>query len=362
MYAITQRERGFTLAGLVVALFLGALDQTIVATARPKILQDLIGLSVYTWVVTGYLLASTAMIPIYGKLSDLVGRKAIMLTGISIFLVGSVLSGQARSMAELVAFRAIQGLGSAGIFSTAFTVVADIFPPAERGKYQGLFGAVWGISSVVGPWPGGLLTDSLSWRWVFYVNLPISVIAIVFIVTQMPALKPKLEKAVRIDWWGSLTLLLGIVPILLALSMGGTEYAWGSWRVLGLFGLGAAGVALFVLVESRAAEPILPFDLFRNRTYVLGNASAMLIAGVAFFGAIIFLPIFMVVVVGVSASQAGLTITPLTLGVVASSVISGQIVSRVKRYKVLMLIGIAIVFVGYLVMHALTPSVTQAGM
>jgi len=362
VYTITQRERVFTLAGLLVALFLGALDQTIVATAMPKILQDLNGLSLYTWVVTGYLLASTAMIPIYGKLSDLVGRKAIVLVGIGIFLIGSVLSGQARSMTELVAFRAIQGLGSAGIFSTAFTVVADIFPPAERGKYQGLFGAVWGISSVVGPWLGGLLTDNLSWRWVFYVNLPIGLIAIVFIVTQMPALKPKLEKAVRIDWWGSLTLLLGIVPILLALSLGGNEYAWGSWEILGLFGIGAAGVALFILVESRAAEPILPFDLFRNRTYVLGNASAMLIAGVAFFGAIIFLPIFMVMVVGVSASQAGLTITPLTLGVVASSVISGQIVSRVKKYKVLMLIGIAIVFVGYLLMHALTTSVTQGGM
>src|SRR5271157_4098012 len=224
MYTVTPRERIFTLAGIMLALLLGALDQTIVATAMPKILQNLNGLNLYSWVVTAYLLASTAMIPIYGKLSDLYGRKAIVLVGVTLFLAGSVLSGQSRTMIELIAFRAIQGLGSAGIFSMAFTVIADLFSPAERGKYQGLFGAVFGIASVIGPWLGGVLTDNLSWRWVFYVNVPVGLVALAFIVFQMPPLKPKLDRKVSVDWGGSAALLLGIVPLLLALSLGGQEF------------------------------------------------------------------------------------------------------------------------------------------
>jgi EmrB/QacA subfamily drug resistance transporter len=362
MFEISRRERAFTLGGLLVALFLGALDQTIVATAMPKILQELNGLNLYTWVVTGYLLASTAMIPIWGKLSDLYGRKIVVLAGVVIFLAGSALSGQSRTMVELVAFRALQGLGSAGIFSTAFTVIADIYPPAERGKYQGLFGAVFGVSGVVGPWLGGILTDSLSWRWVFYVNVPVGLVALLLIVLQMPPLKPKIEGGVRIDWWGTVTLLLGIIPILLALSLGGIEYPWGSWRILGLFGIGAAGLAAFILAETRAAEPILPFDLFRNRTYVIANAVALLMNGVAFFGAIVFLPIFMVMVVGVSASAAGLTIIPLTLGLVGASIIAGQVVSRIGKYKAILISAIVIVLVGYFILHGLTVSITRAQM
>ncbi|MGA2480147.1 MAG: MDR family MFS transporter, partial [Spirochaetia bacterium] len=343
----------------MVALLLGALDQTIVSTAMPRILRDLNGFNLYVWVVTAYLLASTAMIPIYGKLSDLYGRKIVVLIGVVLFLAGSILSGQSRSMTELIIFRALQGLGSAGIFSTAFTVVADIFAPAERGKYQGLFGAVFGISSVIGPWLGGFLTDTLSWRWVFYVNMPIGIIALLFILLWMPPLKPKLERKVSIDWWGSVTLLVGIVPILLALTVGGQEYPWGSWQVIGAFALGAAGVVAFILVERRAREPILPFDMFQNRTYVVGNAAALLIAGVAFFGAIIFLPIYMVLVVGVSASAAGLTVMPLTLGLVVSSFVSGQIVSRVGKYKILLLVGAVLVFIGYWTMLGLTPETTR---
>jgi EmrB/QacA subfamily drug resistance transporter len=343
----------------MVALFLAALDQTIVATAMPRILKDLNGLTLYTWVVTAYLLASTAMIPIYGKMSDLYGRKGVMLVAVLLFLAGSVLSGQSRSMTELIIFRAVQGLGSAGIFSTAFTVIADIFTPAERGKYQGLFGAVFGTASVLGPWLGGLLTDNLSWRWVFYVNVPIGLVALTFILFQMPALKPKLDRKVTIDWWGSVTLLLAVVPLLLALSLGGQEYPWGSWQVLGLFGIAAAGTLTFILVERRASEPILPFDMFQNRIYVIGNAAALLIAGVAFFGAILFLPIYMVMVVGVSASAAGLTVMPMTLGMVVSSFVSGQLVSRIGRYKIVLIIGAAILFVGYFLMQGLTVETTR---
>ena len=359
MYTVTPRERTFTLVGLMVALFLAALDQTIVATAMPRILKELNGLSLYTWVVTAYLLASTSMIPIYGKISDLYGRKVVVLAGVLLFLAGSVLSGQSRSMTELIVFRAVQGLGSAGIFSTAFTVVADIFTPAERGRYQGLFGAVFGTASVLGPWLGGLLTDNLSWRWVFYVNVPIGLVALTFIIFQMPALKPKLPRKVSIDWWGSVTLLLGVVPLLLALSLGGQDYPWGSWEVLGLFGIAAAGIAVFILVEKRAVEPILPFDMFQNRIYVIGNAAALLIAGVAFFGAILFLPIYMVMVVGVSASAAGLTVMPMTLGMVVSSFLSGQIVSRIGRYKIVLLLGGVILFIGYFLMQGLTVETTR---
>jgi len=360
MYTVTPRERVFTLAGVLVALFLGALDQTIVATAMPRILQELNGLSLYTWVVTGYLLASTAMIPIWGKISDLYGRKVVVLAAVLLFLAGSVLSGQAQSMTELIVFRAIQGLGSAGIFSTAFTVVADLFTPAERGRYQGLFGAVFGTSSVLGPWLGGLLTDHLSWRWVFYVNVPVGLLALAFIIFQMPALKPKLERKVTIDWWGSLLLLVSVVPLLLALSLGGQEYPWRSAPIIGLFGLAVAGAAGFILVERRASEPIIPFDLFRNRTYVIGNAAALLIAGVAFFGAIIFLPIYMVIVVGVSASAAGLTLIPMTLAQVISSFVSGQLVSRLGgRYKWFLLGGGVLLALGYLLMQGLGPQSTR---
>jgi EmrB/QacA subfamily drug resistance transporter len=359
MYTVTPRERAFTLAGIMVALFLGALDQTIVATAMPRILQELNGLSLYTWVVTAYLLASTAMIPIYGKISDLYGRKVVVLAAVILFLAGSALSGQARSMTELIVFRAIQGLGSAGIFSTAFTVVADIFAPAERGRYQGLFGAVFGTSSILGPWLGGLLTDSLSWRWVFYVNVPVGLVALTFIIFQMPALKPRLDRKVTIDWWGSVTLLSAVVPLLLALSLGGQEYPWRSWRIIGLFAVAAVGTVVFLLVERRAAEPILPFDLFQNRIYVIGNAAALLIAGVAFFGAILFLPIYMVMVVGVSASAAGLTVMPMTIGMVLSSFVSGQLVSRIGKYKVVLLCGGVLLFVGYLLMQGLSTETTR---
>ncbi|HTZ51407.1 MAG TPA: MDR family MFS transporter [Spirochaetia bacterium] len=359
MYTVTPRERVFTLAGVMVALFLGALDQTIVATAMPRILQELNGLALYTWVVTAYLLASTAMIPIWGKLSDLYGRKVVVLSSVVLFLLGSALSGQARSMVELIIFRAVQGLGSAGIFSTAFTVVADLFTPAERGRYQGLFGAVFGTSSVLGPWLGGLLTDHLSWRWVFYVNVPVGLVALAFIILQMPALKPQMDRKVRIDVWGVLTLLVAVVPLLLALSLGGQEYPWGSMPILVLFAVAAVGIGAFLLVERRAEEPILPWDLFQNRTYVIGNAAALFIAGVAFFGAILFLPIYMVLVVGVSASTAGLTVMPMTIGMVISSFVSGQLVSRVGRYKLFLLAGAAILFLGYLLMQGLTPDTTR---
>ncbi len=362
MYSLTSRERTFTLIGLLVGLFLAALDQTIVATALPRILLDLHGLNLYVWVVTGYLLAATAMIPVYGKLSDLFGRKRVLLFGIAVFLAGSVLSGQARSMVELIAFRTLQGLGGAAIFSVTFTVVADLFAPAERGRYQGLFGAVFGMASVVGPWLGGLLTDNLSWRWVFYINLPLGLIAVLFIAFQMPSLRNPDAARSRVDWGGAILLLVGLVPLLLALSLGGVEYPWGSWQILVLFAGGAAGLAAFALVERRVSSPVLPYHFFRNRTYVTGILASAFIGGAAYFGAIVFLPAFMVLVTGASAGRAGLTITPLVLGVVTGSFVSGQIVSRIKRYKIVLLVAGGLALAGFVTLNTIDASVTSGGM
>jgi len=360
MYTVTARQQTFTMVAIMVSLLLSALDGTIVATAMPSILRDLNGMSLYTWVVTGYLLASTAMIPIYGKLSDLYGRKVILTTSVILFLLGSLLSGMASSMGMLIAFRALQGLGCAGITAISFTIAADIFPAATRGKYQGIISTVFGVSSIVGPWLGGFLTDALSWRWVFYVNMPIGLVALLFILTQMPALKPTLARKVVIDWWGVLTLLVGFVPLLLALTLGGQEYPWGSWQVIGLFAVAAVGILVFVLVERKAAEPIFSVRMLRNPTFVLGSLAVALTGGAGFMSALLFLPIYMVMVTGASASGAGMTVMPLMVGWAVSAFFSGQLVTKLGRYKGILLVGSALAFVGYILLQGLSIDTTRA--
>jgi EmrB/QacA subfamily drug resistance transporter len=366
-WSFSRQQKAFTLLGVMLGLLLAALDQTIVATAGPAIQADLgIPASLYPWLTTSYLVASTMMVPIYGKLSDLFGRRPVLVASILTFLLGSLLCGVAGTTLQLILFRAVQGLGSAGLFTSAFAVVADLFPPAERGKYQGLFGAVFGLSSVVGPLAGGFLTDALGWHWVFFINLPLGAVALAFIFLRMPALKPVARTRPRLDWAGALALMLTVVPLLLALSLGRAEvapgelgFAWGSWQSLGLFGLAAVGLGLFLSVETRAPEPILDLRLFRGRTFALGNAVVFVI-GAGFLAAVVFLPLFMVNVVGLSATNSGLTLTPLTLGVVAGNVLSGQFVSRVGRYRGLMLGSLVVLAVAFLsVGFTLTPASTQ---
>ena len=367
----SKQQRLFTIVGTLLGLLLAALDNTIVATAGPRIQTDLnIAAGLYAWITTAYLVASTVMIPIYGKLSDLYGRKVVLVFGVVLFLLGSALCGLSESATFLIVSRAIQGLGSAALFTSAFAIVADLYPPAERGRISGLFGAVFGLSSVLGPLVGGFITDHLSWHWAFFINLPVGAVALFFILTRMPALRhqyAKGEAKPQVDYAGAFWLVVGVVPLLLALSLGkgtvstsSTGFLWGSWQILSLFGLALVGVVAFVLTERRAHDPILNLRLFKNTTFAVGNLSAFVV-GMAFLGPIIFLPLFMVNVVGLSATNSGLTITPLSLGIVAGNILSGQLVSRLGRYKPLLLAGLAILMMAFAVMaFTLTVDATQA--
>ncbi|GGR86261.1 MFS transporter [Deinococcus sedimenti] len=346
---------------MLLGLFLSALDQTIVSTAMPRITQDLNGLSLYSWVTTAYLLTNTALVPIYGKLSDLYGRKPILMLGIVIFLIGSALCGLAGEpflgnlfgggMMQLVVFRGLQGVGAAALGSVAFAIIADLFEPVDRPRYQGLFGAVFGLSSVIGPLLGGFLTDQVSWRWVFYVNLPIGLIALAFIASKMPRLASGLQA--KVDWLGAFLILVFTVPLLLALTWGADgNYAWTSPQILGLFGLSAASLVAFLFVESRHESPILPLTLFRNPTFAWG-ALARFMIGAGFLGAILFLSLYLVQVQGVSATAAGTATIPLTVGLIIGAIGSGQIASRMGRYKPLMLIGLITAGLGFFALSTL---------
>jgi EmrB/QacA subfamily drug resistance transporter len=357
---LTRKEKIFTLLGTLLGMLLAALDQTIVATAGPAIQADLhIAPSVYAWITTAYLVTSTMMVPVYGKLSDLYGRKRILVVGILVFLFGSFLCGIAPTSTQLILYRGVQGIGSAALFTSAFAVVADIFPPAERGKYQGIFGSAFGLSSVVGPLLGGFITDQFGWHWVFFINLPIGAIALALILSKMPPLRRHFgELRPSVDVPGALLLMLAVVPLLLALSLG--RGRWASWPILSLFAVCAVGIATFLQAERRAKDPIIDLRLFRNRAFAVGNAAAFVVGSV-FLGAIVFLPLFMVNVVGLSATRSGLTVTPLTMGVVAGNVLSGQLVSRLGRYKSLMVGSLLLLTVGFVVMgFTLSPDSTQA--
>ncbi len=360
-FELSRREKIFTLVGVLLGLLLAALDQTIIASAGPAIQRDLqVTASEYPWITTAYLVASTVTVPIYGKLSDLYGRRSILLVGIAIFLCGSFACGISQTTFALIASRALQGLGSAALFTSAFAVLADIFAPAERGKYQGMFGACFALSSVVGPLVGGFLTDTWSWHWVFFVNLPIGAIAVTFILTRMPALRHH-RQCLPIDYHGAALLLLCVVPFLVAVSMvrsmseSPTLVKW----VVGLIAISGVAFFGFLRAERRAADPLLDLALFRNRVFSTGNLASFIL-GAAFLSAIVFLPLFLVNVLDMSATAAGLTLTPLTLGIVAGNVISGQLVSRFGHYKRIMLSANVVLISGFsLLSFTLTPQSTQ---
>lgn len=348
---LPHRTKLIILAGVLLGLFLSALDQTIVSTAMPAIIADLKGLEYVAWTSTAYLLASTTMVPIYGKLSDLYGRRVILLTGIAVFLVASVLCGTALDIFQLIGYRVLQGLGAAALTSTAFAIPADLFSPAERPRYMGLFGAVFGLSSIMGPFLGGFLTDTLSWRWVFYVNLPFGIIAFLFILRTMPTLASGLKAA--IDWGGSITLVLSVVPLLLALTMDKAIHAWDSPLILGMFAMALVFGTVFLYIETKAESPIIKLSLFKDQIFSVTMLSSFL-NGAAFFGAFLFLSLFLVNVAGVSATESGTSQIPLMLSFVVGSIVASQLVARTGRYKPFILFGFAMMLIGFYYMTQLT--------
>ena len=347
---LSQRQKLEILGAVLLGLFLVALDQTIVGTALPRIVTDLGGNDLYTWVVTIYLLTSTITVPFYGKLSDIYGRKPMLMIGITLFLAGSVLSGLSQEMWQLILFRGIQGLGAGALFPIALAVIGDLFTPAERGKYQGLFGAVFGISFLIGPGLGGFLTDSVSWHWIFFVNLPIGIISLIVIWRLLPTIKQS-GVSRTFDYLGALIFTIAIGFLLVGL----TNKAAGDWADLevgGFIAIGLLGSALFAFVESRAKEPIVPLDLWRNRTYASSIISTFLVS-FGFFGAIIFLPRWFQVVRGESATASGYLIFPMLIGLIGSSIVAGALVSRTGKYKALVISALVAMTVGIALMTQL---------
>jgi EmrB/QacA subfamily drug resistance transporter len=347
---VTGRRLWLIFAALLLGMFLAALDQTIVATALPTIVGDLGGLNHLSWVVTAYLLAQTVSTPLYGKLGDQYGRKLLFQVAIVIFLVGSVLCGLAQSMSQLIAFRAIQGLGGGGLMVTALAIVGDVVPPRDRGRYQGLFGAVFGVSSVAGPLLGGFFVDNASWRWVFYINLPLGVLALAVVASVLHAPSQRIRH--RTDYLGALVISLAITCVVLVTSLGGSTYAWTSSFIVGLAVASVVLIALAVWVERRAAEPILAPRLFANRVFAVTSAVGFIV-GLALFGALTFLPLFMQTVEGVGATESGLRLTPLMAGVLIMSIASGRIISRTGVYKPFPIAGTALMVVGMLLLSTL---------
>jgi EmrB/QacA subfamily drug resistance transporter len=344
---VEQEQRASNLrlvfAGLLLVMFLAALDQTIVATALPTIVGDLGGLNHISWVVTAYLLAQTVVTPLYGKLGDLYGRKIVLQAALLIFLLGSALCGQSRSLDELIAFRALQGLGGGGLMVSAQAAIGDVVPPRERGRYTGLFGAVFGLASVAGPLLGGFLTSSLSWRWIFYVNLPLGVVALFVLAATLPAASERVHHT--IDYLGTALLGAGLSAIVLAASLGGTSYAWGSDTIVGLWIAGVVLVAAFLVCERHAREPVLPPRLLSNRVFAVTSAVGFVV-GFALFGAVTYLPLFLQVVKGASPTGSGLQLVPLMGGLLVTSIASGQVITRTGRYRAFPIAGTAVVALG----------------
>jgi len=350
---LPRRQVVLTMGGLMLAIFLASLDQTVVSTAMPRIIADLGGFDRFTWVTTAYLVASTTAVPIVGRLSDLYGRKVFFLGGITVFLAGSVLAGVSQTMDQLIAFRAVQGIGGGSMMALSFTTVGDLFPPAERGKYQGIVAAVFGLSSIIGPTLGGFITDSLSWNWIFYVNIPLGLPVIALFVRFFPNTRPE-KRSYRLDYAGMALLVLVVVPLLIGLSLGGVQYEWFSLQIVGILVFAAVMTVTFVMVERRAEDPIMPLDIYANPVVGI-SLVAVFITGFAMFGSIIFIPLFFQGVLGASATSSGSFLTPMMLSMVVAATLSGQALSRLGgHYRLQGLIGIGIMTSGVVLTSRMT--------
>ncbi|MEJ6573799.1 MAG: MDR family MFS transporter [Actinomycetes bacterium] len=354
---LTHKEIMFVLSGLMVGMLLAALDQTIVSTALKRIVEDFNGLAHYTWVVTAYLLTSTASTPLYGKISDLYGRRPVFQFAIITFLIGSFAAGAATSMTQLIAFRAIQGIGAGGLMSLTFVIIGDIISPRERGKYQGYFGGVWGLSSVAGPLLGGYFSDHAQilgvtgWRWIFYINLPFGIAAL--IITSISLHIPKVKREHSIDYLGALLLVSGVSSLLLGISVYGPQDGWKTSKTIFTLAGALVLILLFIFQESRAKEPILPLTLFKNHTFSVTSFMAFII-GAGMFGAIVMLPLYLQVVKGDSATSAGLKLIPFMIGIVSMSITSGKLITKHGHYKRYPIIGLALMTVGIAMLSTLT--------
>jgi len=354
---MTHRQIMFVLFGLMAGMFLSALDQSVVGTAMRTIADDLSGLSAQAWVTTAYLITSTIATPIYGKLGDIFGRRRLFIAAITIFIIGSVICGFANSMYELAAFRAIQGIGAGGLFALALTIIADIVPPRDRARYQGLFLAVFGTSSVLGPLIGGLLAgvDSFlgitGWRWIFLMNLPIGAIALVLVLSFLHV--PHIEaKSKRIDWWGVLTIIVGVVPLLIVAEQG-REWGWTSPNAFIAYVLGVVGITSFIIIQRRMGEDaLLPLHIFKSRTFSLTTLLGVIV-GMGMFGGMICLPLVLQIVYGASPTEAGYLMIPMVMGLMTSSIVSGQITSRTGKYKIFMVLGTALMSISFLYLSTL---------
>jgi len=357
--SLPRRQILITLAGVMLAMFLSSLDQTIVGTAMPRIITDLGGFAHYTWVTTAYIIASTITIPITGKLTDMYGRKWFYIAGLAIFITGSLLCGLSQTMTQIIIFRGLQGMGAGIMMANAFIVIGDLFPPAERGKYQGLMTGVFGISSIIGPTLGGFITDNLSWHWVFFVNVPLGIIIIGLFIFFFPNFRPSNAKP-KIDYPGIVTLILAVVPTMLALTWAGVEYPWVSVPIISMFVFSAAMTALFIVIEGRSDEPIIPMWLFKNRIVAISTI-VIFITGIGMFGGIIFIPLFFQGVLGLSATASGSFLTPMMLGVVAGALVSGQVLSRAGgHYRLQGMFGLAAIALGMGLLSTMTVETSYA--
>lgn len=337
--------------GLMISVLLSGLDSTIVGTAMPRIVGDLQGMDLYAWPFIAYMLCSTIAIILFGKISDIHGRKPIFLTGIIIFLTGSMLCGLSQTMMQLVILRGLQGAGGGILISIAFTILADLFPPRERGRYAGLLSSMWGVASIVGPAVGGFITDRLSWRWVFYVNIPVGLVAISMTIANLPSFKGSATRK-AIDYRGAAVLVLALVPLILAFSWAGTAYSWISIQITGMFFFSLVMFILFYVIERKASEPIMPLSIYRNWILNISLAASFLASAVMFCG-LIYIPLFVQGVIGTSATASGFILTPTMLGLSAASVVTGQLISRTGRYKIWAIIGFVITLTGVSLLSAM---------